>query len=154
MKLFIYLLYGFLLITLFSLEEREISCFFVAINAFLAWPHSESLWKMKGWFRKSFPHEDNPSVGMGPREVGLSPSLRGFVLWLCKALSSQVWSHSWAFPGQGLGLETSPDPHQTGMSCNPVIFRSTTICFKFVMSGGDVTLKDDSLGGSCDSCSW
>lgn len=32
----IYLFYGFLLIMLFALEEREISCFSVPMNAFLA----------------------------------------------------------------------------------------------------------------------
>lgn len=63
---------------------------------------------MKSCFGKSFPHEDSPAVGLGPREVGLSPSLQGFMPWFCKALSSGMWFHKfpWAFPGKGLGLET------------------------------------------------
>ena len=116
MKLFIYSLCGFLLIKLFALEEREISCSSVAMNAFLPWWCSESLWKMKSWFGRCFPHEDSPAVELWPREAGPSPPLRGFMPWLCKALSSWVWSHCWAFPGQGLVLETPTGPHQTGVS--------------------------------------
>lgn len=148
-RVFIYLLYYFLLIILLALEVRGIFCSFVAMNAFLPWWCSENLWKMKRWFGKPFAYEDSPAV-----EAGLSPSLRIFMTWLCKALSSTVWSPVWAFPGQELGLEVSPDHRQNKVSCDPVIFRRTSMCLKFVISGGNVILKDDSLGSSCVSCSW
>lgn len=46
-------------------------------------------------------------VGLRPREVVLFSTLGRFVPWLDEALSSSVGAHSWAYSGQGLGLETS-----------------------------------------------
>ena len=40
---------------------------------------AETLEAQAGDKEKLFPHKDSPEVGLGPREVGLSPALGGFM---------------------------------------------------------------------------
>lgn len=75
--------------------------------------------------RSLLPHEDSPAVRRAEARGGWHP---WWVSCSCKVSSSQLWSLDWAFPRQGLGLENSLGPHQTVVSCGPVIFSGANIC--------------------------